>query len=505
MKLSFRFTLSLALLLTLCTAARAQGTPKREFRAAWIATVSNIDWPSKPGLPAVQQQLEFTRRLDQLKAMGCNAAIVQIRPAADAFYPSEYEPWSRFLTGKQGQPPFPQYDPLRFMIEEAHKRNMEFHAWFNPFRALTDSKKNPNPAGHITRTHPDWVISYGGKSYINPGVPEAREYVIKVICDVVRRYDIDAVHLDDYFYPYRIAGLEFGDQQSFQRYGQSFADKNDWRRNNVSLFVSVLNTNIKKLKPWMKLGISPFGVWRNAGTDPRGSRTRGGQTCYDDLYADVLEWLDKGWIDYVLPQLYWEHYHRAAPFEVLLPWWQQNSHNRHVYYGLGVYRMTGAAKVPWLGPGELLWQIRDIRRLNAPGGFVFYSMSSFDKIGPALRDSLSMAYNRNIAFPPPMKWLDSIPPPPPSVKAVPSAQGTLLRWTPAAGPKEEPWRYAVYRFIDNEPVNLERSDRIIALSSGTEFIDAAANRYLQCTYVVTALDRLWNESRPSNTALVQKQ
>lgn len=481
----------------------AQQSPKREFRAAWIATVSNIDWPSKAGLPAVQQQLEFTHRLDQLKAMGCNAVIVQIRPAADAFYPSELEPWSRFLTGKQGQPPFPQYDPLRFMIDETHRRNMEFHAWFNPFRALTDSKKNPNPPGHVTRSHPDWIVSYGGKSYVNPGVPEAREYVVKVICDVVRRYDIDAVHLDDYFYPYRIAGLEFGDQQSFQRHGQGFADKGDWRRNNVSLFVSVLNTNIKKLKPWMKLGISPFGVWRNAGKDPRGSQTRGGQTCYDDLYADVLEWLEKGWIDYVLPQLYWEHHHRAAPFEVLLPWWHENSYNRHVYYGLGVYRMTGVVKAPWTSPAELLWQIRDIRKLRSPNGFVFYSASSFDKTSSAVRDSLSERYNRNIALPPTMKWLDSIPPAPPVVKAVPSFEGTLLRWTPPAG--NERLRYLVYRFLDNEPVNLDRSDRIITLSSGTEFLDESMRNYQQCTYVVTALDRLWNESKPSNPAVVQKQ
>ena len=162
-------------------------SPKREFRAAWIATVSNIDWPSKPGLPAVQQQQEFISRLDQLKYLGCNAVIVQIRPASDAFYESSFEPWSRFLTGKQGRPPFPYYDPLEFMIEQAHIRNMEFHAWFNPFRALTDSKKNPNPANHVTKRHPDWVVNHGGKALLNPGIPEAREYVIRVILDVVKR------------------------------------------------------------------------------------------------------------------------------------------------------------------------------------------------------------------------------------------------------------------------------------------------------------------------------
>ena len=198
--------MSLRILLTSITVlfflkTQAQVAPKREFRAAWIATVSNIDWPSKPGLTASQQQAEFIHRLDQLKELGCNAVIVQIRPASDALYASPYEPWSRYLTGKQGMPPSPFYYPLKFMVEQAHMRNMEFHAWFNPFRALTDSKKNPNPAGHITRTHPEWIISYGGKSYINPGEPKAREYVLKVITDVVKRYDIDGVHLDDYFYP----------------------------------------------------------------------------------------------------------------------------------------------------------------------------------------------------------------------------------------------------------------------------------------------------------------
>ena len=214
--------------------------PKREFRAAWIATVSNIDFPSRPGLPSVEQQQQFIRRLDQLKRLGCNAVIVQIRPAADAFYESALEPWSRFLTGRQGQPPFPYYDPLQFMIQQTHMRNMEFHAWFNPFRALTDSKKNPNPPGHVTRRHPEWVVNYGGKALLNPGIPEAREYVLKVMMDVVKRYDIDAVHLDDYFYPYRIAGVEFADAKAFQRYGHEFESKADWRRNNVNLFVSAL-------------------------------------------------------------------------------------------------------------------------------------------------------------------------------------------------------------------------------------------------------------------------
>lgn len=474
--------------------------PKREFRAAWIATVSNIDYPSKQGLPTEQQKQEFINRLDQLKALGCNAVIVQIRPAADAFYPSPYEPWSRFLTGRQGQAPEPYYDPLSFMVAETHRRNMEFHAWFNPFRALTDSKKNPNPANHITKQHPGWIISYGGKSYINPGEPEARDYVIKVITDVVKRYDIDGVHIDDYFYPYRIAGVEFGDQKSYAAYGKKFNDKGDWRRDNVNDFIKTLHQEIKALKPYVKFGISPFGVWRNASKDPRGSATRGGQTCYDDLYSDILLWLEKGWMDYVLPQLYWEHYHRAAPFEVLLSWWEKNSYGRHVYYGLGVYRMLNGGTGPWVSPNEILWQIKDIRTQTAQPGYSFYSASNFDKIHLALSDSLMKKYANTIAFPPIMKWMDTTVPIAPVLKATKANGGNQLHWNmPTGNGKKTVVRYAVYRFKSDEPVRLSNSSKIISVQQSNEYIDATAGKHTSYTYVVTALDRLWNESKPSNS------
>jgi uncharacterized lipoprotein YddW (UPF0748 family) len=492
-----RFCLSVIFFLLFSFSAIFAQSPKREFRAAWIATVGNIDWPSKQGLPAIEQQEQFVRRLDQLKAMGCNAVIVQIRPASDAFYPSSIEPWSHYLTGRQGQPPFPYYDPLSFMIEETHKRNMEFHAWFNPFRALVDSKKNPNPATHITHTHPEWIISYGGKSYIDPGVPEARAYVISVITDVVKRYDIDAVHLDDYFYPYRIAGQEFGDYRAYTRYAQG-QNKDDWRRNNVNLFISALNINIKHIKPYVKLGVSPFGVWRNLSKDPEGSATHGGQTDYDDLYADVLLWMRQGWVDYLLPQLYWEHNNHAAPFDVLMPWWNAHSYGRQIYYGLGVYRMLGQTHGAWAGSNELLWQLRDIRKYSNAPGYSFYSASCFDRLSNAVKDSVS-SYNYYPAIPPAMKWLDSIPPAAPVLKAIPSAEGSLLQWQ-VGNPGKEPLRFIVYRFINNEPINLERTDKILSIQSLPEFLDVNANHYQKCTYVVTALDRLWNESKPSNKA-----
>jgi uncharacterized lipoprotein YddW (UPF0748 family) len=467
--------------------------PKREFRGAWIASVANIDWPSKGGLPAEIQRTEYIELLDNLQSLGCNAVIMQIRPVADALYESKIEPWSRYLTGKQGEPPSPYYDPLPFMIEEAHKRNMEFHAWFNPYRALMNNKNNPNPPSHVTRKHPDWIINYGGQSIMDPGVPEARDYVVEVISDVVKRYDIDAVHMDDYFYPYPEGGKPFGDNRTYAKYGNGMS-LGDWRRSNVSKFVQKLNTNIKRIKPYMKLGISPFGIWRNVGKDPRGSATKGGLTNYDDLFADVLEWMEKGWIDYMMPQLYWEHGHRVAPFEVLMPWWYDHCFERHVYYGLAPYRMMEPKSVAFHNPNEILSQLKDIRGKCPNSGYTFFSATSFNKSGArGLADSLRKNYGKYPALIPPMTWLDNDPPAAPEVKL----NGNTLRWS-VKNPKKEPLRYVVYRFINNEPVNLERIDRIASIQQDTQFTDADAKKYKHVTYVVTALDRMWNESKESN-------
>jgi uncharacterized lipoprotein YddW (UPF0748 family) len=482
-------------LLILHAAISAAQAPKREFRAAWIATIGNIDWPLKQGLPNEEQKQSFIRRLDQMKRFGCNAVIMQIRPAADAFYPSDIEPWSRYLTGKQGVAPNPYYDPLEFMITESHKRNMEFHAWFNPFRVLVDSRKNPNPATHVSRQHPEWMVSYGGKSQLNPGIPEAREYVTEVIMDVVKRYDIDAVHLDDYFYPYRIAGVPFNDAAAFHKYNPSnIADKDDWRRNNVSLFIQNLNSRIKVQKAYVKLGISPFGVWRNASKDTAGSPTRGGQTNYDDLYADVMLWMKKGWIDYLLPQLYWEHGHRLVAFETLMPWWRDHAYGRQVYFGLGMYRMLGNPGGIWAGTKELLWQIRDTRLYAPNTGWALYSLSNLDKIIAPISDSLK-AYNKSIALVPEMRWLDSVAPQAPVVKGNLTAQGYFLQWT-QQNPSREPLKYVVYRFGKEEKVDISNSARILAIVSEAQYLDANAPG--NSVYLVTTIDRLWNESGQSN-------
>lgn len=482
------------LLLLICNAVSAQA-PKREFRAVWIATVGNIDWPSKQGLSAAQQQNEFISHLDFLAANGFNAVVVQVRPASDAFYPSQFEPWSRYLSGKQGEAPFPYYDPLAFMVEETHKRNMEFHAWFNPFRALVSSKSNPNPASHVTRKHPDWVIHYGGKSYLNPGVPEARDYVNSIILDVVRRYDIDGVHIDDYFYPYKIAGQVFNDHQSFIRYGNNMSI-DDWRRDNINRFVEAMYKGIKKEKRHVKVGISPFGIWRNQRQDASGSATNG-TSCYDDLYADVKLWIDNKWLDYVAPQLYWEHGHRLAAYDVLVPWWKNAVKDRALYIGMGVYRMVGAKPGIWQSHNEILKQI-ETERAHRTDGAIMYSMVSFSRIGQGLSQNLRQAkYYGSIAIPPAMPWLGSNAPVAPDARLSKQGKNMILSWNKGLNISGD-LKYLVYRFEKNEKVDLENSSRIICLTQGTSFTDENVDQQ-RYKYVITALDRLWNESRPSLT------
>jgi uncharacterized lipoprotein YddW (UPF0748 family) len=305
------------------------------------------------------------------------------------------------------------------------------------------------------------------------------------------------VHLDDYFYPYRVPGKPFGDAKTYARFGNG-KSLDDWRRDNVSLFIAMLNSSIKQIKPTMKLGISPFGVWRNKSKDPDGSETHGGQTNYDDLYADVVLWMQKGWIDYLMPQLYWEHNHHAASFNTLMPWWYGHCYKRHMYYGLGLYRMTNARKGPWANAHELLWQMRDIREQCPNTGYCFYSATCFDKVRGPIKDSIQYSIAKYPALVPPMVWLDSVAPAAPKLSIVPKGKEAELSWQ-EHNPSKEPLRYVVYRFNNNEPVNLDRNDRIISIQQSTEFKDTDTRHHGHCTYVVTALDRMWNESKASNS------
>ncbi|MBK7761800.1 MAG: family 10 glycosylhydrolase [Bacteroidetes bacterium] len=478
-------------------------TPKREFRAAWVATIGNIDWPSKQGLDAETQKAEFLTLLKTCKQNGLNALIVQIRPSADALYNSPYENWSRYLSGKQGQPPTPYYDPLTFMVDECHKQCVEFHAWFNPYRALVDATKNPNTADHITKTHPEWFVNYGGKKYFDPGLPEVRDYFTKVVLDVVKRYDIDAVHFDDYFYPYRIAKVEFPDAKSYAMYKGSFTNKEDWRRNNVDVLIESLSTKIKQLKPYVKFGISPFGVWRNHNKDADGSYTTAGQTNYDDLYANVLLWMKNKWIDYILPQLYWENGHRAADYATLLSWWSQHTYGRQLYIGHGLYQVGTSAKACWNSMGEIELQVEEARKNKLVSGSAYYSANAFKKNLCGLNYSMQYGINTHPALLPLMPWLDSIAPTAPqNLTLSPLQTGEKkLQWQ--SEETKESLQYAIYRFAANEDITKLKSENLRAIVRGTSYVDESKSDQV-FRYVVTALDRLHNESAGSNVASLQR-
>jgi uncharacterized lipoprotein YddW (UPF0748 family) len=391
------------LLFLLCQqAAVLYAQVRPELRAVWVATVVNIDWPSAGNYSTDSQKAEFIKLLDMHKANGMNAVVVQVRPAGDAFYPSQYEPWSQWLTGTQGKPPSPYYDPLEFMVSETHKRSMEFHAWMNPYRAEFKIGESSMAPTHVTRLHPDWFLTYGDKRYFDPGNKQVQQFVTNVVKDVVGRYNVDAIHFDDYFYPYRIAGKEFPDDANYIKYGNGM-NKEDWRRSNVDSVILMLAKAIKAENSKCQFGISPFGVWRNADKDPDGSNTKAGQTNYDDLYADIVLWLKKGWIDYVAPQLYWEFGHKAAPYEVLLDWWSKHTYGRNCYIGLGIYR--AGSNAAWKDDTQLTRQIDALR--NAPNiqGMIFFSSKTFDKNPNGWNDSLRLNYFKEPAPTPTMPWL----------------------------------------------------------------------------------------------------
>jgi uncharacterized lipoprotein YddW (UPF0748 family) len=392
--------LSCFILLLLLLNVTAQ---QKEFRAAWIATVDNIDWPTKGNWDADSQKAEFIRIIDMHKQNGLNALVVQIRPATDAFYPSPYEPWSEWLTGKQGSPPQPYYDPLQFMIEECHKRGFEFHAWMNPYRAVFDTKKlNQLATTHVTKIHPEWFLTYGDKRYFDPGNKEAQKFVTNIVKDVVTRYDVDAIHFDDYFYPYKIKGREFPDSKTYSQYGNGLS-KDDWRRSNCDSIIINLSRVIKKVNPKCKFGISPFGVWRNIDKDPDGSNTIGATTNYDDLYADILLWLKKGWIDYVAPQLYWEFEHKIGAYQTLLDWWGQHSFGKHLYIGLAIYRAN--SNVNWKDKTQLPRQIEALRNNKNVQGMIFFSSKNFNSNPNGWSDEIRYNYFKEPATIPEMEWI----------------------------------------------------------------------------------------------------
>lgn len=393
--------------------ARAEAAPSdmpdvpREMRGLWISTVENIDWPSKPGIPVDQQKAELIKILDKVQALHMNAVVFQVRPAGDAMYFSKLEPWSRYLTGKQGQAPSPFYDPLEFAITEAHKRGIELHAWFNPFRARTgraDLYMDPN---HISQRRPDLVKTYGKQLWMDPGEADVRKHSLDVMLDVVKRYDVDGIHIDDYFYPYQVKGADnkvtpFPDSKSYAKYraaGGKLA-RDDWRRKNINNFVGALYDETKKAKPWVKVGISPFGIWRPG--HPKGIT---GLDPYDTLYADSLTWLRQGWVDYFTPQLYWAISKPQQSFTALLEWWvSQDVKGRNIWPG-SIFSNGGE---------EIARQITATRNQPGASGNIFFTANNVLANTKGVTDALAAAY-KDQALIPASPWLDKSPPATPSL------------------------------------------------------------------------------------------
>ncbi|MFF0162752.1 glycoside hydrolase family 10 protein [Streptomyces sp. NPDC005263] len=383
---------ALAALSTLTSASGATAAPRRragtEMRGVWVATVSNRDWPSRPGLPADRQRTELLAHLDRAVGARLNTVVFQVRPTADALWPSPHEPWSQYLTGTQGRDP--GWDPLGTAVEEAHARGLELHAWFNPYRVANHTDVTKLVASHPARKHPEWVVPYGGKLYYNPGLPEVRAFVQDAMLDAVRRYPVDAVHFDDYFYPYPVAGQTFDDDAAYDRHGGAFPNRAAWRRDNIDRLVRETAARVRSTRPAARFGVSPFGVWRNSDTDPLGSDTRAGVQTYDDLHADTRTWVREGWIDYLVPQLYWNVGFAAADYAELLRWWAEvaKGSRTKLYLGEALYKAGDPAQpAAWQDPAELSRHLTLARTHPQARGHVFFAAKEVaaDRIGAMAR------------------------------------------------------------------------------------------------------------------------
>jgi uncharacterized lipoprotein YddW (UPF0748 family) len=476
----------------------------REFRAAWVSTVANIDWPSRSNLSVAKQQAEALAILDRSKSLNLNAIVLQVRPSADAMYPSELEPWSEFLTGQQGRAPSPAWDPLQFWVEQAHARGLELHAWFNPYRARHATAKSPLARNHIANTEPEVVKSYGRYLWMDPGEAAASQRTLDVILDVVRRYDIDGVHIDDYFYPYPIdtpnaAGpegvaldggvggkqeLEFPDQPSWQRYllGGGTLDRPHWRRQNVNSLIEAMYLGIRKEKSWVRFGISPFGIGR---PDKRPAGIVGFSQ-YDKLYADAELWLANGWLDYLAPQLYWPVAQAPQAFDVLLDYWlAQNTRARHVWPGLYTSRIDNTAKT--FAPEEIVKQIGVTRSRSGVRGHLHFSIAALMENRKGIADQLKSQTYQTAALAPASPWLGSELPAVPGASARRESNGVSLKL--AAGAGKPVAHYAIWsRYGSEWRFAVAPASRPVLLLA-----DDAAGGAAQAV-VVSSVDRLGNES-----------
>ena len=467
--------------------------PKREFRGAWIQCVNG----QFQGMPTEKMKKVLVSQLDNLQKAGINAIIFQVRAEADALYKSPYEPWSRFLTGVQGKAPSSMWDPLQFMIEECHKRNMELHAWINPYRAKTKGTGALSPM-HPYSKNPELFVQYAGQLYFDPGLPESRKYICKIVRDIVTRYDVDAIHMDDYFYPYPNPGEEFPDNVSFAAYGRGFTRRADWRRDNVNVLIKEIHETVRECKPWVKFGISPFAIYRNATTDPLGSRT-GSLQNYDDLYADVLLWLREGWVDYNIPQLYWEIGHPRADYKELVEWWARHAEERPLFIGQSVENSVRNVDPNNPAFSQLGCKMMLQRSFPEIGGSCQWSAFTLLADTAGYRERLKREYHKYPALPPVFTFIDNQAPGKVRKLTALWVNGEyMLQWHEPKYKSEmdRAVQYVVYRFTSNEKIDLDDPLNIVSIVCDNFYRLPYKDGETEYRYVVTALDRLHNESAP---------
>ena len=485
-------SLLIALLTVAFTFAAA---PKREFRGAWIQAVNH----QFEGIPTAQLKAELTRQLDTLASCGINTILFQVRVEADALYKSDLEPWSAFLTGFQGEAPDKDWDPLQFMIDECHARCMELHAWINPFRAKTAATTDFAPTHQMT-LHPERIIRYGDLALFDPALKENRDYICQVAADIVTRYDIDGFHIDDYFYPYPDGNRKFNDDKSFKADPRGFSNRDDWRRDNVNLFVEQLYHTVKDIKPWVKFGISPFGIYRNKSAQyPNGSETTGLEN-YSGLYADVLYWIEKGWMDYCIPQTYWNTGTKAADYAILAKWWSDNAGGCLMYLGQDVERTVTGVDPSHPESNQQRHKLNLERILSGLQGNCFWPAKSVVDNPGNYRTVLAQEYHTAPALQPVADYMPkNTPGKVRKLMLVQTKYGPVLFWTAPKARKEmdKAIQYVVYRFEKGQTINLDDPQHIVAVTRRSFLKLPYRDGSTQYIYVVTALNRIQRESAPA--------
>lgn len=487
--------------------ATASSLPKNEMRAVWISSVSNIDM--KAGMSQVQYTQWAQSTLDKLKAANYNTVIFQVKPLNDALYPSKLAPWSSYITGKK-QGTNPGFDPLQIMLDEAHKRGLELHAWVNPYRVTMPSQSLSDLAtDNVARKNPSWVVKYGKQYYLNPGLPEVQNYLLSTIKELVSNYDIDAVHMDDYFYPYKIKGETFQDQQTFKKYGSAFKKIEDWRRNNVNQLVKKVYASIKETKPHVQYGISPFGIWRNKEQDATGSNTNG-MSNYDDLYADTRQWIKDGSIDYIAPQIYWSRSLKVANYSVLLDWWGKEVqtyakvHPVNLYIGMADYKVGNDSDTAWKNKNELINQVIANRANKNAQGQMHFSLRSMNNNALGYSTYLKQQLYNTKALTPTTYWKDSTVPLSPT-NVTWSQESSGIKLTITDKNSTQPRKYVLYRFNGTKEESYEDVKNIVDVvyntKGNTVYVDTTANKNKVYTYGIKSISATGVESK---TAFVLK-